>query len=77
MGGNQIAVLWKGEPTNLHSTWDTQMVENDAGGGNTTAVLLAFASKLQAAIDTGAYASQKAAWVQCANVNTAVCRSRL
>ncbi|KAG7009297.1 nuclease PA3 [Physcia stellaris] len=71
LGGNQIAVTWQGQPTNLHATWDTQMVENDAGGGNTTAVLLAFASRLQAAIDTGAYASQKATWVSCVNVNTA------
>ena len=49
------------------------MVEQDAGGGNTTAVLMAFAAKLEAAIDTGAYASQKASWVQCSNVATAVC----
>ena len=48
------------------------MVEKDAGGGNTTAVLTAFASKLEAAIDTGAFASQKASWVKCANINTAV-----
>ena len=73
LGGNQIAVTWKGDPTNLHATWDTQMVEQDAGGGNTTAILMAFAAKLEAAIDTGAYASQKASWVKCANVATAVC----
>ncbi|CAF9917906.1 MAG: hypothetical protein HETSPECPRED_003621 [Heterodermia speciosa] len=71
LGGNQIAVTWQGNPTNLHATWDTQMVEQDAGGGNTTAVLMAFAAKLEAAIDTGAYASQKASWVQCSNVATA------
>ena len=73
LGGNQIPVTWKGDPTNLHATWDTQMVEQDAGGGNTTAVLMAFASKLEAAINTGAYSSQKASWVKCANVATAVC----
>ncbi|KAL8789910.1 MAG: hypothetical protein Q9195_006620 [Heterodermia aff. obscurata] len=72
LGGNQIAVTWQGNPTNLHATWDTQMVEYDAGGGNTTAVLMAFAAKLEAAIDTGAYASQKASWVKCANVATAI-----
>lgn len=48
------------------------MVEKAAGGTNTTAVLEAFASKLEARIDSGTYSSQKASWVQCANIKTAV-----
>ena len=48
------------------------MVEQAAGGGNTTAVLTAFASKLEAAIDNGSYSSQKSSWVSCANIKTAV-----
>lgn len=71
LGGNQIPVAWVGEATNLHATWDTQMVEKAAGGGNTTAILNAFASKLEARINTGAYKAQKSSWVACANIKTA------
>lgn len=48
------------------------MVDKAAGGGNTTAVLEAFAAKLEAQIDNGSYSSQKASWVKCANIKTAV-----
>ena len=65
-------MTWQGAKTHLHATWDTQMVEQAAGGGNTTAVLTAFASKLEAAIDNGSYSSQKASWISCANIKTAV-----
>jgi hypothetical protein len=27
-GGNDIVVLWFGEPTNLHSVWDSKVIEN-------------------------------------------------
>jgi len=47
------------------------MVEKAAGGHNTTTVLEAFAAKLEAQIDS-AYSSQKASWVKCANIETAV-----
>ncbi|KAL8931838.1 MAG: hypothetical protein Q9211_006699, partial [Gyalolechia sp. 1 TL-2023] len=70
LGGNQIPVLWEGEKTNLHAVWDTQMVEKDAGGYG-SAVITSFANQLITAIDSGAYASQKAAWISCSNVNTA------
>lgn len=30
IGGNDIPVTWDGEDTNLHSVWDTQMVEKAA-----------------------------------------------
>ncbi len=48
------------------------MVDKAAGGANTTAVLEAFAAKLEAQIDNGSYSSQKASWVECANIKTAV-----
>ena len=48
------------------------MVEKAAGGANTTAVLEAFAARLETQIDSGTYSSQKASWVQCANIQTAV-----
>lgn len=47
------------------------MVEKAAGGANGTAVVAAFAGKLIARIDSGAYAGQKAGWVSCGNVATA------
>ncbi|KAL9597154.1 MAG: hypothetical protein Q9219_005320 [cf. Caloplaca sp. 3 TL-2023] len=70
VGGNQISVLWDGNKTNLHATWDTQMVEKDAGGYG-SAVVTSFANKLIGAIDSGAYASQKASWISCSNIKTA------
>ena len=72
LGGNHIDVTWEVAQTNLHSCWDTQMVEKAAGGANTTAVLEAFAARLETQIDSGTYSSQKASWVQCANIQTAV-----
>lgn len=70
VGGNQIPVLWDGNKTNLHATWDTQMVEKDAGGYG-SAVITSFSNKLIAAIDSGTYASQKASWISCTDIETA------
>lgn len=71
VGGNDIEVTWQGEDTNLHSCWDTQMVEKAAGGGNSTGTLESFSETLIARIDSGSYASQKASWVSCVNPKTA------
>ena len=70
VGGNQISVLWHGAKTNLQSTWDTQMVEQLAGG-TTPAAYQAWAQTLEARIDSGIYSSQKASWVSCTNIATA------
>ena len=70
VGGNDIPVTWDGATTNLHACWDTQMVEKDAGGYS-QADITAFSNKLIAAINTGAYASQKASWISCTNIKTA------
>lgn len=70
VGGNQISVLWDGNKTNLHATWDTQMVEKDAGGYGSAAIT-SFANKLITAIDSGAYASQRASWISCSDIKTA------
>ena len=48
------------------------MVEKAAGGANTTAVLEAFAAKLETQIDNGTYSSEKASWVECADITAAV-----
>ncbi|KAL8668935.1 MAG: hypothetical protein Q9224_007765, partial [Gallowayella concinna] len=71
VGGNQIPVLWAGNKTNLHATWDTQMVEKDAGGSYGAAVIASFSDRLIAAIDGGVYASQKAEWISCSDVKNA------
>ena len=76
VGGNDISVKWNGATTNLHHTWDTEMVEKSAGG-NTDAVINSYATTLKARIDTGAYASSKASWVSCSNIKTAVSTSSL
>lgn len=47
------------------------MVEKAAGGANSSTTLDNFSGQLIAEIDGGKFASQKAGWVSCANVNTA------
>ena len=70
VGGNQISVFWNGATTNLHATWDTQMVER-AAGGSTAAAYQAWAQTLETRIDSGIYSSQKSSWISCANIKTA------
>ena len=71
VGGNDISVTWDGTTTNLHSCWDTQMVEKIAGGKNSTAVVNSFADLLITKIDNGTYASQKDSWISCSDITTA------
>ncbi|KAL9131271.1 MAG: hypothetical protein Q9217_000758 [Psora testacea] len=71
VGGNNIKVTWEGKDTNLHSCWDTQMVEKAAGGGNSTGTLASFSETLIARTDSGSYSSQKASWVSCTDIRTA------
>ena len=70
-GGNSIPVTWNGRATNLHSCWDTEMVEEIAGGKNSTATIDSFSKSLIAEIDDGEYASQKADWISCTDITTA------
>lgn len=71
VGGNNIKVTWDGAATNLHSCWDTQMVEKLAGGPNSTAVVAGFSQSLINEIDNGAYKSQSASWISCTDVTKA------
>lgn len=71
VGGNQIDVTWKGKATNLHSCWDTQMVEKAAGGKNSTATLDSWSNDLIMEIDSGTYASEASSWTSCTDVSTA------
>ena len=70
VGGNDIKVLWQGKSTNLHSAWDTQMVEKAAGGPNSTNTLNSFSDTLIARIDGGSYADEKASWVSCVDISS-------
>lgn len=65
VGGNDISVTWSGATTNLHACWDTQMVEKAAGGGNTSAIVSAFAEKLINEIESGDYKDEAASWISC------------
>lgn len=71
VGGNDIKVKWDGADTNLHSCWDTQMLEKAAGGGNSSGTLTTFSDTLIARIDSGSYSSQKASWVSCVDITKA------
>ena len=71
VGGNDVKVTWNGENTNLHSCWDTQMVEEAAGGENTTETLDSFSQTLITRIDRGNYSHEKYSWVSCNDVNAA------
>ncbi|KAI4253930.1 MAG: hypothetical protein L6R42_007390 [Xanthoria sp. 1 TBL-2021] len=57
-------------PKQSAATRSRQMVEKDAGGYG-AAVITSFSNRLIAAIDSGAYATQKASWVSCTDVGTA------
>lgn len=71
VGGNDIKVTWQGEDTNLHSAWDTQMVEKAAGGDNSTEILQTFSDTLVARMDSGSYSEEKESWLSCVNPKTA------
>ena len=71
VGGNDIKVKWEGKDTNLHSCWDTEMVEKAAGGKNSTETLGSFSDTLIGRIDGGSYAGEVASWVSCADISKA------
>lgn len=64
VGGNSIDVLWNGDDTNLHHTWDTEMVE-ELAGGYSDSIISSFAASLVKEINSGDYASEAASWVTC------------
>ena len=59
IGGNSDKLVYNGKETNLHSIWDTEMVENrikDVGGSSYTDYLLK-------QINNGSYASEQHSWI--------------
>ncbi|MCJ1311521.1 hypothetical protein MMC25_005193 [Agyrium rufum] len=63
LGGNEITVKFNKTSTNLHAVWDTSIPETYAGVSSSLTTAKAYATKLTAAINTGAYASQKSGWL--------------
>jgi hypothetical protein len=71
VGGNDIDVTFDGTSTNLHHIWDTNMPEKDAGGSTLTTAR-SYANTLITALNTGAYASEKAGWISGMDINDPV-----
>ncbi|KAL1967174.1 hypothetical protein VTN77DRAFT_3465 [Rasamsonia byssochlamydoides] len=67
-GGNDIDVTYNGASTNLHHIWDTNMLEEDAGG-STLSTAKSYAAMLTTRLQTGEYASQKASWLDGMNIS--------
>jgi S1/P1 Nuclease len=56
VGGNKVNVTYNGGRTNLHHIWDTNMLEDDAGGYSLS-VASNWASNLTTRINSGEYKS--------------------
>ncbi|KAI9645637.1 hypothetical protein NHQ30_006379 [Ciborinia camelliae] len=74
VGGNTIAVTYAGATTNLHSIWDTAILEQYVGGYS-LADAKSWAATLTTAIQTGSYSSLKAAWSENINIDDPVTSS--
>lgn len=62
VGGNDIDVNYGSTQTNLHAVWDTYMINSDAGTASIEHAKT-FSTKLVKAINSGAYKSKKAGWL--------------
>ncbi|PBP25278.1 hypothetical protein BUE80_DR003657 [Diplocarpon rosae] len=62
VGGNDIAVLFNNNATNLHAAWDTKIPEKLIGG-YTPALAESWASKLTARIENGSYSHESLSWL--------------
>lgn len=70
VGGNDIDVTFDGTDTNLHHIWDTNMPE-ELIGGYSLSDASSWADNLTSEIDSGAYESQKASWIQDLDISDA------
>ncbi|KAI8814280.1 S1/P1 nuclease-domain-containing protein [Cladochytrium replicatum] len=68
-GGNDQSVTYDGSSTNLHSIWDTQMVESRMSDAYSNS-LSTYVSSLVTAIKTGKYASVANGWASCTSSGT-------
>ncbi|PBP16663.1 hypothetical protein BUE80_DR012526 [Diplocarpon rosae] len=62
VGGNDIAVLFNNNATNLHAAWDTEIPEKLIGG-YTPALAESWASKLTARIENGSLSHESLSWL--------------
>ncbi|KAG5642505.1 hypothetical protein DXG03_002702 [Asterophora parasitica] len=77
VGGNSISVKCNGKTSNLHSVWDSGLVNNlvAANYGNSETV---WADALAARIKKGgAYASSASSWITCSSTTTTAKKSLL
>ncbi|KAG8901467.1 hypothetical protein FRB99_005296, partial [Tulasnella sp. 403] len=66
-GGNGIPVEWNDHKDNLHSIWDTDMVERLAGKDN-VANLNAWTKKIVKELNSGLYTASLSSWISCVDL---------
>ena len=71
VGGNSIDVTFDGDDTNLHSVWDTSIIQKYAGTA-TLANAQTFATTLTIRIKSGAYESMAAGWLDGIDVDNPI-----
>ncbi|KAK6524206.1 hypothetical protein TWF694_005863 [Orbilia ellipsospora] len=69
-GGNSIHVKFHHADTNLHTVWDSKIIES-ARGHPTERNIISFANDLEERIESGLYAEEKDTWRGCLNVSDA------
>lgn len=75
VGGNDISVKCSGSTSNLHSVWDSGILNKNVnanyGGSAST-----YANALVARIKSGSYASSAESWISCSSTTTPASRKR-
>ncbi|KAF9456804.1 nuclease Le1 [Collybia nuda] len=69
VGGNDISVKCSGSTTNLHSVWDSGMINKllaESYGGSVTT----WADNLATRIKSGAYAASAGSWITCSSTTS-------
>ncbi|EGX46300.1 hypothetical protein AOL_s00110g124 [Orbilia oligospora ATCC 24927] len=72
LGGNRIKVLFHGHEANLHSIWDSKILESHRGRP-TERGIISFTNDLQSRIESGEYKSEASLnnWGKCLNTTRA------
>ncbi|KAK6498054.1 hypothetical protein TWF506_004298 [Arthrobotrys conoides] len=72
LGGNRIKVLFHGHEANLHSIWDSRILESFRGRP-TERGIISFTNELQDRIESGEYKSEATVegWGKCLNISSA------
>jgi hypothetical protein len=73
LGGNEIDVTCSGHSSNLHSVWDTKLVEKLISSNYNSKVTI-WASALVEKIKSGEYADSAEAWGSCTSNNGTDCQ---